>query len=83
MSESAPESGSPAPESDPAAPAPLAVHRTPTGDAGVDARLARLAGADHLPTEGHLGVYEDVHRGLRDALDALDARPDPPAPAPR
>ncbi|MFJ6905697.1 hypothetical protein ACWERF_24005 [Streptomyces griseoluteus] len=83
MSESAPESGPPAPESDPAAPAPLAVPRTPTGDPGIDARLARLADADHLPTEGHLGVYEDVHRGLRDALDALDARPDHPAPAPR
>ncbi|MFJ5520052.1 hypothetical protein ACIQB4_23740 [Streptomyces griseoluteus] len=83
MSESAPESGPPAPESDPAAPAPLAVPRTPTGDAGIDARLARLAATDHLPTEGHLGVYEDVHRGLRDALDALDARPDHPAPAPR
>ncbi|MFD4789220.1 hypothetical protein ACFWN1_19620 [Streptomyces sp. NPDC058459] len=79
MSESAP----PAPESGPAAPAPLAVPRTPTGDAGVDARLARLAEADHLPTEGHLGVYEDVHRGLRDALGALDARPEHPAPVPR
>ncbi|MEU4110495.1 MULTISPECIES: hypothetical protein [unclassified Streptomyces] len=71
------------PEIDPAAPAPLAVPRTPTGDAGVDARLARLADADHLPTDGHLGVYEDVHRGLRDALGALDASPDHPAPAPR
>ncbi|MFG3048323.1 hypothetical protein ACGFZR_25770 [Streptomyces sp. NPDC048241] len=76
MSESAPESASPAEAVSPAAPAPLAVPRTPTGDAGVDARLARLADADHLPTDGHLGVYEDVHRGLRDALDALDARPD-------
>ncbi|MEU6385474.1 hypothetical protein ABZ847_18150 [Streptomyces bauhiniae] len=83
MSESAPEPVPPAPDSGPSAPAPLAVPRTPTGDGGVDARLARLAEADHLPTDGHLGVYEDVHRGLRDALDALDARPDPPAPAPR
>ncbi|MEU6818649.1 hypothetical protein [Streptomyces sp. NPDC046860] len=76
MSESAPGPVSPEPESDPAAPAPLAVPRTPTGDAGVDARVARLADADHLRTDGHLGVYEDVHRGLRDALGALDARPD-------
>ncbi|MFJ3664511.1 hypothetical protein ACIPPM_29105 [Streptomyces sp. NPDC090119] len=76
MSESAPESASQAEAVSPAAPAPLAVPRTPTGDAGVDARLARLTDADHLPTDGHLGVYEDVHRGLRDALDALDARPD-------
>jgi hypothetical protein len=59
----------------PAEPAPLGVQRTPTGDAGVDARLARLADADHLPSDGHAEVYEDVHRGLRDALTALDAPP--------
>ncbi|HZF91194.1 hypothetical protein [Streptomyces sp.] len=71
-----------APESayDPAAPAPLAVPRTPTGNADVDAALDRLADADHLATDGHVEVYEDVHRGLRDALTALDARPGPPAP---
>ncbi|MFJ8601152.1 hypothetical protein ACIREM_21005 [Streptomyces shenzhenensis] len=77
----APGSGSAgAPEPDPAAPAPLGVPRTPTGDAGVDAALERLADADHLATDGHVEVYEDVHRGLRDALTALDARPGPPAP---
>ncbi|GGU94084.1 hypothetical protein GCM10010260_31240 [Streptomyces filipinensis] len=65
---------------DPAAPAPLAVPRTPTGNAAVDALLERLADADHLGTDGHMEVYEDVHRGLRDALTALDARPGPPAP---
>ncbi|MGC0381757.1 hypothetical protein [Streptomyces sp. SAI-129] len=65
---------------EPAAPAPLDVPRAPTGDAEVDARLARLADADHLATDGHVEVYEDVHRGLRDALTALDARPGPPAP---
>ncbi|MER5435912.1 hypothetical protein [Streptomyces sp. NPDC002588] len=82
MSDTVPEPESPAeePEYDPAAPAPLAVPRTPTGDAGVDAQLDRLADADHLATDGHLEVYEDVHRGLRDALTALDARPGPPAP---
>ena len=64
----------------PAAPAPLHVPRTPTGDAEVDALLDRLADADHLATDGHIQVYEDVHRGLRDALTALDARPEPPAP---
>ncbi|MFH9418811.1 hypothetical protein [Streptomyces rochei] len=69
-----------APEHDPAAPTPLGVPRTPTGNAEVDARLARLADADHLTTDGHVEVYEDVHRGLRDALTALDARPGPPAP---
>ncbi|MFG2605138.1 hypothetical protein ACGFT2_16570 [Streptomyces sp. NPDC048514] len=70
----------PAPEYDPAAPAPLNVPRTPTGNAEVDAGLQRLADADHLATDGHVEVYEDVHGGLRDALAALDARPGPPAP---
>lgn len=71
---------------DPAAPAPLGVQRVETSDAGVDAQLERLADADHLPADGHLAVYEDVHRGLRDALTALDARPAPapqgPSPSP-
>lgn len=70
----------PEPEYDPAAPAPLNVPRTSTGNAEVDAEIERLADADHLATEGHVEVYEDVHRGLRDALTALDARPGPPAP---
>ncbi|MEY9990259.1 hypothetical protein ABIE67_002291 [Streptomyces sp. V4I8] len=70
------------PEYDPAAPAPLNVPRVPTGNADVDAQLERLGDADHLATDGHLEVYEDVHRGLRDALTALDARPGPPAPSP-
>lgn len=65
---------------DPAAPAPLNVPRVPTGDAEVDAQLDRLGDADHLATDGHVEVYEDVHRGLRDTLTALDARPGPPAP---
>ncbi|MFF8969136.1 hypothetical protein [Streptomyces sp. NPDC014995] len=67
-------------EDDPAAPAPLGVARTPTGNAEVDVHLERLADADDLATDGHIEVYEDVHRGLRDALTALDARPGPPAP---
>ncbi|WP_411086129.1 hypothetical protein [Streptomyces sp. 061-3] len=75
--------GTAGPAPDPAAPAPLGVVRTPTGNAEVDARLERLADADHLPADGHIEVYEDVHRGLRDALTALDARPAPaPVPAP-
>lgn len=68
------------PAYDPAAPAPLNVDRTPSGNADVDAQLGRLADTDHLATDGHVEVYEDVHRGLRDALTALDARPGPPAP---
>ncbi|MGC5346515.1 hypothetical protein PZB75_04660 [Streptomyces sp. AM 4-1-1] len=68
---------------EPAPPAPLGVARTPTGNAEVDARLERLADADHLAADGHTEVYEDVHRGLRDALTALDARPAAgPVPAP-
>ncbi|MEU8738229.1 hypothetical protein AB0K62_32900 [Streptomyces halstedii] len=74
---SAPTPGASAPSHEPAPPAPLGVPRTPTGYAGVDARLERLADADHLPADGHGEVYEDVHRGLRDELTALDARPAP------
>ncbi|MFE2875007.1 hypothetical protein ACFXG6_23820 [Streptomyces roseus] len=62
-----------------AAPEPLGLVRTPTGHPGVDAHLERLADADHLTADGHVAVYEDVHRGLRDALTALDA---PPVPGP-
>ncbi|AOR35156.1 hypothetical protein BFF78_32505 [Streptomyces fodineus] len=86
MSDSVPETENPAEAAesveayDPAAPAPLNVPRTPTGNAEVDAGLERLADADHLATDGHMEVYEDVHQGLRDALTALDARPGPPAP---
>ncbi|QIP87173.1 hypothetical protein GLX30_27660 [Streptomyces sp. Tu 2975] len=70
--------GVPAAEAyDPAAPAPLGVQRVPTGDAGVDALLERLGDVDHLAADGHREVYEDVHRGLRDALTALDTRPGP------
>ncbi|WP_432008099.1 hypothetical protein [Streptomyces parvus] len=64
-----------APPDEPAGPAPLGVVRTPTGHAAVDARLERLADADHLPADGHIEVYEDVHRGLRAELTSLDARP--------
>jgi hypothetical protein len=51
---------------------PLGVRLEATGHAEVDGMLARLGDADILPTEDHIEVYEDVHRGLRDALTALD-----------
>lgn len=63
-----------------AGPAPLGVVRTPTGRPAVDALLDRLGDADHLTADGHLDVYEDVHRGLRAELTSLDA---PQGPAPR
>ncbi|CAM5581282.1 hypothetical protein SABIM44S_04639 [Streptomyces abikoensis] len=70
-----------APETDAApGPQPLGVARTPVGDPAVDAQLVRLADADHLAVSGHLEVYEDVHRGLRDALGALDRGPGPSGP---
>ncbi|MFE2430038.1 hypothetical protein ACFXJ5_25225 [Streptomyces sp. NPDC059373] len=52
--------------------APLGVAVQATGHPEVDALLTRLGDADILPTEDHIEVYEDVHRGLRDALTALD-----------
>jgi hypothetical protein len=66
---------------EPAGPQPLGVGITPTGDAAVDDRLRRLADADRLAVSGHLQVYENVHRGLRDVLAALDQHPGPPAPS--
>ncbi|MFF9478851.1 hypothetical protein [Streptomyces sp. NPDC014733] len=66
----------------PAAPQPLGVALAPTGEPAVDTPLRRLADADHLAVGAHLAVYEDVHRGLRDALAALDGQPGPPAPTP-
>ncbi|MEB8336752.1 hypothetical protein [Streptomyces endophyticus] len=68
------------PSYDPAAPAPLGIERTPTGNAEVDAQLERLGDVDHLAADGHAEVYEDVHQGLRNALTALDAHPTSPSP---
>ncbi|MFF2851887.1 hypothetical protein ACFVT5_36955 [Streptomyces sp. NPDC058001] len=76
------EGAPPPPPSPHPAPSPLQIERVPTGNADVDAQLGRLGDADHLATDGHIEVYEDVHRGLRDTLTALDSRPGPPAPGP-
>lgn len=70
-----PESQGPAEEAGAAedeGPRPLGVAVVPTGHEPVDARLRRLEDADHLAVSGHLDVYEDVHRGLRDTLADLD-----------
>ncbi|MET9350206.1 hypothetical protein [Streptomyces termitum] len=44
-----------------------------TGVAAVDGLLERLGEAAGLAADGHLAVYEDVHRGLRAELASLDA----------
>jgi hypothetical protein len=55
----------------------------PTGHPEVDDQLRRLADADSLAVAGHIEVYEDVHRALRETLAALDQRPGPaPGPVP-
>lgn len=45
-----------------------------TGDARVDAATARLDEVPDLPTTDHVGVYEDVHRRLQDALSDTEVR---------
>ncbi|MFF6778331.1 hypothetical protein ACFY8W_32945 [Streptomyces sp. NPDC012637] len=69
--------GGPGADLDEPGPAPLGVVRTPTGRTAVDVLLDRLGDADHLTADGHLDVYEDVHRGLRAELTSLDAPPGP------
>jgi hypothetical protein len=64
-------------------PRPLGVGVRPTGHDAVDARLRRLADADLLAVSAHPEIYEEVHRGLRDTLAALDRPDGPPAPGPR
>jgi hypothetical protein len=58
----------------PGGPVSLGVEVLPTGNPEVDALIDRLGNADDLLTEDHVEVYEDVHRGLREALTALDDR---------
>jgi len=43
-----------------------------TGDASVDAALARLTDVEGLPPAEHVAVYEAVHAGLNEALADLD-----------
>lgn len=43
-----------------------------TGDPRVDEVLRGLAPLDSGPTSEHVGVYDEVHRGLQDALANLD-----------
>lgn len=43
-----------------------------TGDPRVDEVLAGLADLPSLPAGEHVAVYDQVHRGLQDALANLD-----------
>lgn len=43
-----------------------------TGDPRVDEVLSRLEGIETIPTTEHVAVYDEVHRGLQDALANLD-----------
>jgi hypothetical protein len=47
--------------------------RRPTGEPRVDAAVARLDELAGLPVTEHAQVFEDVHRGLADVLDELEA----------
>ncbi|MGQ0630500.1 MAG: hypothetical protein ACT4P1_05620 [Sporichthyaceae bacterium] len=42
-----------------------------TGDGRVDAVVAALSTLAELPTSDHVGVFDEVHRGLQDALATL------------
>ncbi|MGQ0624514.1 MAG: hypothetical protein ACT4PP_07675 [Sporichthyaceae bacterium] len=42
-----------------------------TGDSRIDAVLAALHTLPELPTAEHVGAFDEVHRGLQDALATL------------
>jgi hypothetical protein len=48
--------------------------RPATGEARVDAALARLDELAGRPVTEHRAIFEDVHRRLRDVLGELDTR---------
>lgn len=50
-----------------------------TGDARVDAALARFDELAEAPLTTHPEIFEDVHRRLQDALTGIDQDP-PTAP---
>lgn len=43
-----------------------------TGDARVDAALARFAELEQAPLAAHPGIFEDVHRRLQETLTGID-----------
>jgi hypothetical protein len=46
--------------------------RPSTGEPAVDAAVTRLDDLDDAPVSEHVGVFEDAHRQLQDALADLD-----------
>jgi hypothetical protein len=46
-----------------------------TGEERVDAALAGLDRLDEAPLTSHPEIFQDVHRGLQDALTGLDDDP--------
>ncbi|QXJ20044.1 hypothetical protein AGRA3207_000680 [Actinomadura graeca] len=61
----------------PAAPPP-----GPTGDARVDAVLARLGDLPGRPVPEHVEVFEEIHQRLQELLASADEdEPGPPEPA--
>lgn len=43
-----------------------------TGNADVDSALARLTELETLPTAEHVGIFDDVHARLHEALSSLE-----------
>ncbi|MFC9976552.1 hypothetical protein ACFVH6_37205 [Spirillospora sp. NPDC127200] len=79
------EAGAPAGEPGAALPtgtaAPAGPQAEPTGDARVDAALARLAELAGTPVAAHVEVFEDVHQRLQELLAAADdGEPGPSGP---
>lgn len=55
----------------------------PTGEERVDAVLGRLTELAGLPVTDHVEIFEEVHRGLQEALTSVDQQtpvPRPPGP---
>lgn len=61
------------PQAEPPQPAPpTSPQPGPTGHERVDAALARLDELAAAPVADHVEVFEDVQRGLQDALASID-----------
>ena len=51
---------------------PVAVTAPTTGEPRVDAAIGSLAVLDTAPVTEHVGIFDDAHRQLQDALADLD-----------